>query len=219
MGRIHTEREEEMNLQRREEIKVIAECPNDRHWAQEMRRAVAELLAHIDALEQTAAERVIADGSRGPTPDYTGEGSAWVPPVEARAVVVPELPTWESAKVDYDRSIHSNRDARAWADLFVATYPGLADKHDIMLGWFANSMMAMHDSLKQEARAVVVPELTDEEVDARLRAIPADRELMRLVDELIRWHGLRPLDKRPDHAAALVEAIKALRANQGGAAT
>ncbi len=208
-----------MNLQRREEIKVIAECPNDRHWAQEMRRAVAELLAHIDALEQTAAERVIADGSRGPTPDYTGEGSAWVPPVEAQAVVVPELPTWESAKVDYDRSIHSNRDARAWADLFVATYPGLADKHDIMLGWFANSMMAMHDSLKQEARAVVVPELTDEEVDARLRAIPADRELMRLVDELIRWHGLRPLDKRPDHAAALVEAIKALRANQGGAAT
>ena len=47
---------------------------------------------------------------------------------------------------------------------------------------------------------------------AGLRPIPADRELMRLVDELIRWHGLRPLDKRPDHAAALVEAIKALRA-------
>lgn len=46
----------------------------------------------------------------------------------------------------------------------------------------------------------------------RSRAIPADRELMRLVDELIRWHGLRPLDKRPDHAAALVGAIKALRA-------
>lgn len=52
-------------MQRREEIRVIAECPNDRHWAQEMRRAVAELLAHIDALEQAAAERVIADGGRG----------------------------------------------------------------------------------------------------------------------------------------------------------
>lgn len=120
-----------MNLQRREEIRVIAECPNDRHWAQEMRRAVAELLAHIDTLEQTAAERVIARGAviaphtfgeivnqvrdiaakyagteqlreriayalaphferdAGPTPDYTGEGSAWVPPVEAPAVVVP----------------------------------------------------------------------------------------------------------------------------------
>ena len=110
-----------MNLQRREEIRAIAECPNDMHWAQEMRRAVAELLAHIDTLEQTAAERVIARGAvvkphtlgeivnqvrdiaakcagteqlreqiayalaphferdAGPTPDYTGEGSAWVP--------------------------------------------------------------------------------------------------------------------------------------------
>ena len=75
-----------MNLQRREEIRVIAECPNDRHWAQEMRRTVAELLTHIDTLEQTAAERVIADGNRGPTPDYTGEGSAWVPPVESHSI-------------------------------------------------------------------------------------------------------------------------------------
>lgn len=65
-----------MNLQRREEIKVIAECLNDRHWAQEMRRAVAELLAHIDTLEQAAAERVITDGSRGSTPGHAGEGSA-----------------------------------------------------------------------------------------------------------------------------------------------
>ena len=48
---------------------------------------------HIDTLEQTAAERVIADGSRGPTPDYTGEGSAWVPPVEARSDVVRSLAT------------------------------------------------------------------------------------------------------------------------------
>lgn len=70
---------------------------------------------------------------------------------------------WEASKIDYDRSIHSNRDAKAWADFFVATYPGLADKHDIMLGWFANAMMAMHDSLKQEARRVA-PELTDEQM-------------------------------------------------------
>ena len=28
----------------------------------------------------------------GPTPDYTGEGSAWVPPAVAPAVVVPEVP-------------------------------------------------------------------------------------------------------------------------------
>lgn len=51
-----------------------------------------------------------------------------------------------------------------------------------------------------------------DEATSSLRTTPADRELMRLVDELIRWHGLRPLDKRPDHAAALVGAIKSLRA-------
>lgn len=87
-----------MNLQRREEIRgLIAEITRYEELGATLdleskaRDAINELLAHIDTLEQAAAERVIADGSRGPTPDYTGEGSAWVPPVEARAVVVPEL--------------------------------------------------------------------------------------------------------------------------------
>ena len=146
-----------MNLQRREEIRAMMNRLESTEWVEagEYKEAMGELLAHIDTLEQTAAERVIASGSRGPTPDYTGEGSAWVPPVEARETKDP----WESSKLDYDRSIHSNRDAKAWADFFVATYPGLADKRDIMLGWFANAMMAMHDSLKQ-ASAVVVPDDT-----------------------------------------------------------
>ena len=58
--------------------------------------------------------------------------------------------TWMPSGADYDRSIHCNPDAMAWADFFVATFPGLADKHDLMLGWFANAMMAMHDFLKSE---------------------------------------------------------------------
>ena len=65
---------------------------------------------------------------------------------------------WQPSGADYDRSIHMNPDAKAWADFFVATFPGLADKHDLMLGWFANAMMAMHDYLKaqqpQSAEAV-----------------------------------------------------------------
>ena len=68
-----------MNAQRREEIREISASLRimPLNGAAD---AIDELLAHIDALEQTAAERVIADGSKGPTPDYTGEGSAWVPP-------------------------------------------------------------------------------------------------------------------------------------------
>lgn len=124
-----------MNLQRREEIRELIADQNmeDPQALTDCRNALAELLAHIDTLEQTAAERVIARGAvvkphtfgeivnhvrdiasqyagteqlreriayalaphferdAGPTPDYTGEGSAWVPPVEVRGVVVPEL--------------------------------------------------------------------------------------------------------------------------------
>lgn len=56
---------------------------------------------------------------------------------------------WAPSGEDYDRSIHTNPDAKAWADFFVKTFPGQADKHDLLLGWFANAMMAMHDHLRQ----------------------------------------------------------------------
>lgn len=121
-----------MNLQRREEISALLAEPVTGGAGQvlEYRDALMECRAHIDTLEQTAAERVIARGAAikphtfggivnqvrdiaiqyagteqlreriayalaphferdaGPTPDYTGEGSAWVPTVEAWAVVV-----------------------------------------------------------------------------------------------------------------------------------
>ena len=122
-----------MNLQRREEIRELVKGLDsfESSAATECKTAILELLAHIDTLEQTAAERVIARGAvvkphtfgeivnqvrdiasqyagteqlreqityalaphferdGGPTPDYTGEGSAWVPPEGARGVVVP----------------------------------------------------------------------------------------------------------------------------------
>lgn len=111
-----------------------------------------------------------------PVPDFTGEGSAWVPKnLEAGRVVVPEL-----------TSKHLLELLQLGTD-----EPSFSPAANRINAWFREHSLA----------------------------IPADRELMRLVDELIRWHGLRPLDKRPDHAAVLVGAIKALRANQGGSAT
>lgn len=60
---------------------------------------------------------------------------------------------------DYDMLIHMNRDAYAWASFFVDTYPGLAEHKDVMLGWFANAMMAMHDSIRsEETKAKALPE-------------------------------------------------------------
>ncbi len=63
--------------------------------------------------------------------------------------------SWQPSGCDYDRSIHHNPDAKAWADLFVATYPGLADKHELMITWFANAMMAMYDHLAAESRSAL----------------------------------------------------------------
>ena len=53
-----------MNTQRREEIRELANWLDSSEWssATEYQDAMREMLAHIDTLEQTAAERVIADG-------------------------------------------------------------------------------------------------------------------------------------------------------------
>lgn len=48
---------------------------------------------------------------------------------------------------DYDMSIHRNPDAKAWADLFSSTLPDCGVPNEVMVGWFANAMMAMHDHL------------------------------------------------------------------------
>jgi hypothetical protein len=50
---------------------------------------------------------------------------------------------------DYDRSIHSNPDAMAWAEFFVATHakhPEIASDPGTMVCWFANAMQAALDA-------------------------------------------------------------------------
>ncbi len=49
---------------------------------------------------------------------------------------------------DYDMSIHTNPDAMAWAKFFRESNPDCNVPDDLMFGWFANAMMAMHDHLK-----------------------------------------------------------------------
>ena len=49
---------------------------------------------------------------------------------------------------DYDMSIHTNPDAMAWTKFFRECNPDCNISDDLMLTWFANSMMAMHDHIK-----------------------------------------------------------------------
>ena len=69
-----------MNTQRREEIRVLIADQDGTHAMDEYRSALFDAMAWIDQLEEKAAERVSEDGTKGPVPDYTGEGRAWVPP-------------------------------------------------------------------------------------------------------------------------------------------
>lgn len=56
---------------------------------------------------------------------------------------------------NYDMKIHSNPDAQAWAKFFIQTKEEASWRiedidESLMWGWFANAMMAMHDSLRTE---------------------------------------------------------------------
>ena len=56
---------------------------------------------------------------------------------------------------DYDMKIHSNPDAQAWAKFFIHTKEKASWQiedidESLMLAWFANAMMAMHDYLKSQ---------------------------------------------------------------------
>lgn len=53
--------------------------------------------------------------------------------------------------MSYDTSIHTNPDAQAWAKFFMETMrknPSMVIDEELMIGWFSNSMMAMHDYLQ-----------------------------------------------------------------------
>jgi hypothetical protein len=55
---------------------------------------------------------------------------------------------------NYDMNIHHNPDAKAWAEFFAQCNPDINLDEDLMLGWFANAMMAMHDHLTPRIEAM-----------------------------------------------------------------
>jgi hypothetical protein len=64
---------------------------------------------------------------------------------------------------DYDMSIHTNPDARAWAKFYTDTRnkssdPTNFDDEENMIGWFANAMMAMHDHMRPDLAPRVTPD-------------------------------------------------------------
>jgi len=64
----------------------------------------------------------------------------------------------EDESAPYDMSIHSNPSASAWTKFFREHNPECNIDDDVMFGWFANAMMAMHDYIYQTTQ----PEQTEQ---------------------------------------------------------
>lgn len=85
----------------------------------------------------------------------------------------------------YDMSIHTNPDARAWAEFFFKTVQELEDKAghqlldhatfdvDLMHTWFANAMMAMYDHLHAKYPARFSPPASSEAPEDMPQHLPA----------------------------------------------
>jgi hypothetical protein len=134
---------------------------------EQQRAAVRQAL---DALEVVWREHKAIDGLRQlleqPEPVQEPRGYQWFDTAVFRKQLPenadvsawhPLYTTPPAQPADYDRSIHSNPDARVWAEFFVATakeQKWCIDDIDegLMIGWFANAMMAMHDHVKREEK-------------------------------------------------------------------
>jgi len=64
--------------------------------------------------------------------------------------LAPQDDTLRKLDGGYEMSIHSNPDHTAWARFFKETFPDCGVDEDTMAAWFANAMMAKHDSMVQE---------------------------------------------------------------------
>jgi hypothetical protein len=71
--------------------------------------------------------------------------------------------------MDYDRSIHNNPDAQAWAKFFIETTKDIDREvfgiEGYMTAWFSDAMMAMHDSMKPQEAAAKYKELREATTD------------------------------------------------------
>lgn len=90
-------------------------------------------------------------------------------------------PTSEIAETasSYDMSIHSNPDPASWAKFFRECNPDCNVPDDVVFGWFANAMMAMHDHLHSN-RAIKEIEHSERVEAALARSIPGSTLKIRL---------------------------------------
>jgi len=203
-----------MNLQRREEIRKMCAGParggtQGAKQIYDLRDAVTEAFAHIDALEQAAAERVIAEGSRGPG--------------VAPAVAVPESLLHDLALAAWDEGADAGMawdpDADPAKRGVVPRTPeeGIAKARDHFAkhgsGSPSSAFSRALQAIREHSRSIPADRVLGEGMVAVDRAKLA--QLIAEVDDALdRYESGNPIQ-----AGELYSAFEALRANQGGVAT
>lgn len=187
-----------------------------------------------DGAEKRVVRRVVRDGSGGLWTDEGGHGVRVTQGLAARCLGpvapycddTPDQPAEGQPEdavdvADYDHSIHFNPDADAWARLYCAHYP-TADL-DLMRGWFANAMMAMHDFLltkQRQEREAERAQLTAGAPPAEaLRADAQETAAFAVFDALCLLTGEAGLRVAPEQIEAWAQRIleSLLRADVGWA--
>ena len=108
---------------------------------------------------------------------------------------------WKPSIADYDKSIHSNPDARAWDKFFLAMFPNCGADEGLMTSWFANAMMAQHNHYIR-TRPVPVPVVTEAMVERAVNAYNYDQVAQ------IRGLDWAWLDRKRAIRAALTAALQ-----------
>lgn len=190
-----------MNLQRREEIREMMHKPAGNmhemyHDIIDMQQALSDMLAHIDALEQTAAERVIADG-------------------KAPAVVVPEI-SWRELNSAVDGALSWQEAAKSVNALFRKNSRAIPADRVLGEGVIATRWIHVSESLPEDGESVgfVINSTRDEwnhgrAVGGRFNRKHFDKGLGGFSFPGIEWAA--------SHWCKLPPIPDAIRANQGGA--
>ena len=99
----------------------------------------------------------------------------------------------EDESAPYDMSIHSNSSPLAWATFFREHNPECNLDDNVMLGWFANAMMAMHDHIYQSTQPEQTEQITFKDDADKITHLENSVELLAGLLDAKKREPLRPL--------------------------
>ena len=99
----------------------------------------------------------------------------------------------EDESAPYDMRIHSNPSPLAWTKFFREHNSECNLDDNVMLGWFANAMMAMHDHIYQSTQPEQTEQITFKDDADKIAHLENSVELLAGLLDVKKREPLRPL--------------------------